>query len=260
MRKIGINLDAADSVSMEDYVKIIKDLGFEAAFITPRPDDQIFHEADLLAGAGIMLDTIHAPWKGINDIWLPGDAGEMPLGAFTHYVDMCKETGAPVLIIHLSSGPNPPPVTDIGRARFTKLVDYAIGKGITLAFENQRMLSNLAWVFEEFNEAENVGFCWDVGHEMCFAAGRRYMPLFGDKLVATHIHDNDCVHDHDYHMIPFDGKVDFSRVADELKSSGFGGTLMFELIKKHESYACLSVENYLARAADAAKRFRDMLQ
>ncbi|MBR2467168.1 MAG: sugar phosphate isomerase/epimerase [Clostridia bacterium] len=260
MRKIGINLDAAGAISAEDCVKIIKELGFEAAFITPRPDGQILHEAELLARAGISLDTIHAPWKGINDIWLSGDAGEMPLGAFEHYVDMCKETGAPVLIVHLSSGANPPPVTDIGRARFTKLVDYALGKGITLAFENQRMLSNLAWVFEEFKEAKNVGFCWDVGHEMCFTAGRRYMPLFGDKLVATHIHDNDCVYDHDYHMIPFDGKIDFSRVADEIKASGFDGTLMFELIKKHDIYTELTAERYLERAASAAKRFRDMLQ
>lgn len=260
MRKIGINLDAVKDFSQEDYVKLIKDLGFGAAFITPRPDNEILYEAELLASAGITLDTIHAPWKGVNDIWLQGDEGNEPLEAYLHYVDMCKQTAAPILIIHLSSGATPPPVTDIGRARFTKLVDYATGKGITLAFENQRMLSNLAWVFEEFNSSENVGFCWDVGHETCFTGGRRYMPLFGNKLVATHIHDNDCVYDHDYHMIPFDGKVDFSRVAKELNTVSYDGTIMLEIGKKHESYANLSPEDYLARAAEAAKRLRNMLQ
>lgn len=260
MRKIGINLDAIDGICAKDYVNTIKELGFEAAFITPRPDKEIFEEAELLASAGITLDTIHAPWKGINNIWLEGDEGEAPLSAFMHYVDLCKAVGAPVAIIHLSSGENPPPITDIGRARFARLVDYAVGKGINLAFENQRMLSNLAWVFEEFRDVENVGFCWDTGHEECFTGGRRYMPLFGNKLMATHIHDNDCVYNHDLHMLPFDGSIDFKRVASTLCEYDYSGTVMLEVIVKSDIYKDISAQKFIERAAKSAIRLRNLIE
>ena len=47
------------------------------------------------------------------------------------------------------------------------------------------------------------------------------MPLFGNRLICTHIHDNDCMYDHDMHMIPFDGAVDYDRVTRQIRESGF---------------------------------------
>ena len=259
MRKVGINLYARTDVTHEDYVKIIKELGFGAAFITPMPDSDIYSSAELLSRAGISLDTIHAPWKGVNDMWKDTADAHVPMDAFLHYVDLCHDTGAPIAVIHLSSGEAPPPVTDIGRARFTRLVDYAAQKGVKLAFENQRMLSNLAWVFEEFKDAPHVGFCWDTGHEECFTAGRHYMPLFKDRLICTHIHDNDTVYNHDQHRLPFDANVDFSYVADTIRSSGFDGTLMLEVAGYSDFYKDIGAHEYLRRAYESACRLRDMI-
>lgn len=259
MRKLGINIFARKDVPLKEQVALMKDVGFDASFITPADDKTIFEAADHLHSAGLTIDTIHAPWKGINDIWLEGDNGEEPLSAFMHYVDLCKATGVPIAVIHLSSGATPPPVTDVGRERFTRLVDYAGEQGISLAFENQRMLSNLAWVFEEFKDTPHVGFCWDVGHEACFTGGRRYMPLFADKLICTHIHDNDCIYDHDQHRIPFDASIDFDRVSSELRASDFSGTLMLEVAGSSSFYQDISAEEYYKRAYAAACRLRDML-
>jgi len=130
--------------------------------------------------------------------------------------------------------------------------------GVSIAFENQRKLANLALMFEYYEDAL---FCWDVGHEACFAGGREYMPLFGDKLAALHIHDNTCEFNHDFHMLPYDGKINFDKVARAIAESGYTGSLMLEVGRwGSPRYDGLSAEEYYNRAGIAAKRLRDAVE
>ena len=86
------------------------------------------------------------------------------------------------------------------------------------------------------------------------------MPLFGDKLAFTHINDNLCEYNGDLHLIPFDGKIDFGYVAEQLKKSGYTGTLSLELLPpESDFYRDVSPQEYYARAYHAACRLRDML-
>ncbi|MBQ8814705.1 MAG: sugar phosphate isomerase/epimerase [Lachnospiraceae bacterium] len=259
MRKIGIHLHAKSGLKLEEYIRTIKELGFETVFSGVQAREEMWKNAELLNKAGISYDTLHAPFGHINDIWYAGDGGMEMYRELTDCIDVCCEVGAPIAVVHLSSGVQAPPPTDIGRGRFIDLVDYAAGKGITVAFENQRKLGNIAWAFEEFKEAENVGFCWDCGHEACFTPGREYMPLFGDRLVCTHIHDNNRDYDEDIHILPFDGKIDFAHTASQIRESGFKGALMLEVNGNGEYYREMSCEAFLIRAAEAIKQLRDMV-
>lgn len=145
--------------------------------------------------------------------------------------------------------------------RFTKLIDYAQRNSVKVAFENQRKLSNLAWVFENFSEEDGVGFCWDCGHENCFTPGKEYMPLFGDRLICTHIHDNYGIYNQDSHLLPFDGAINFRKVADAIHAAKFAGTLMLEVLPENsDRYDGMSLDAYLEKAAGAAKKLRDMVE
>ena len=258
--EIGINLNAIGGMTEEAYVKTMAELGFTATFCMANTKETLERTGKLCAAENIRFDTLHAPFAHINDIWLEGEGGDRMLSELKDCVDQCLVVGAPIAVVHLSSKQNPPTITDIGRGRFEKLVAHAQKKGVKIAFENQRKLFNLAWAMETFTPADGVGFCWDCGHENCFTPGVQFMPLFGDRLICTHIHDNNGIYNEDAHQLPFDGNVDFDRVARQIRESGFTGTLMLELIANgSDRYADVSPREYLQRAAAAAKHLANMV-
>lgn len=259
MRKIGINLGLKKGIEVRDYAKKLKELGFHTVFSGVPAIKQIAEIKAALAENGLEWETLHAPFGHINDMWLEGEAGDIMLRELMNCVDSCVLAGAPIAVVHLSAGDRAPSITDIGRRRFTELVEYAATKNITIAFENQRKLANLAWAMEAFPEGTNVAFCWDCGHESCFTPGREYMPLFGKRLICTHIHDNHGIYNGDDHLIPFDGAMDYERFAEHIRRSGYEGSLMLEVGSGNEIYADMSWEEYLERAAAAVKRLRDMV-
>lgn len=255
MRKLGINLHAVKGLTDEEYLREIAGLGFSSIFSGVRTPEHQTAIAELCAKYGLEYETLHAPFGHINDIWLENDNGM--LDELCACVDHCVLAGAPIAVVHLSAGQKPPSITDIGRERFTRLVDYAAEKNIVIAFENQRKLANIAWAFEAFT-TDTVKFCWDCGHEFCFTPGRHYMPLFGDRLICTHIHDNTAVFNDDSHFLPFDGACDFGYVADTLRNSDYTGSLMLE-VGNPSRYGELSPQEFLKKAWDAAVRLRMMV-
>lgn len=261
MRKIGMNL-ATPIVNSENEMPAViakmAECGFNAIFSAMFEMDKQMEIANLLAKHGMEYETLHAPSAGINNMWHPGEDGDNKLEQLCRCAEHAHAAGAGIIVVHLSSGEAAPPVTDIGRERFTRLAEYADKHNVRVAFENQRKVSNIAWAFETFPKDSNVGFCWDCGHETAFAHGRQYMPLFGDRLICTHIHDNYGVFQQDKHMLPFDGTFDYHRFARQIREYGYTGSLMLEVDykKSPELYGNLTYLEYVERAAAAIKRLR----
>ncbi len=266
MRKIGISAIPAAGETRDDYYAIIKNVGFEEVFFGyNQADTARAHCRDAL-NKGMGIDHIHAPFDHINDIWLEGEAGEVMLERLMDCVDCCKEYGVAKTVVHLSSKENAPFINDLGHARFDKLVDRAVAQNVQIAFENQRKLANLAFAMEIYKDVPQVGFCWDTGHEYCFTPGWEFMPLFGNRLMAIHLQDNHAVYDGDQHLIPFDGTVDFEKAARYIKNSPYEGPIMLEIFRRPESatgyagYENLSSEAYYQRAAEAARKIRELVE
>jgi sugar phosphate isomerase/epimerase len=247
--KIGINIDAYNGLDLEKQVELMKENGFTSTFFMS--DSPFANRICELSGkAGIVCESVHAPFDGINDIWADDNSGEIMLKRLFDSVDVCKRHCIPVSVVHISSGVPAPRINDVGFDRFKRLVDYADKNGVKIAFENQRVLSNIAYLFEQL---ENTGFCWDVGHEEAFAHGRRYMPLFGDRIAAVHIHDNMKIHNGDIHILPYDGKIDFEYVASEIAARGYDKAVMLEVMTANSNlYNNVSPEDYYKKAATVA--------
>ena len=265
MNALGINYywdyEKKYGLTREEFCRLIAEIGFDGFFSVWRDRAETALFADCAAKHGLCYSSLHAPYAAVNEMWLPGDAGDAVLAEFCASISDAADHGIPVVVMHMSSGDNAPTITDIGRERYNRLVDFAVGKGITLALENQRKLANLAYMFEIYADVPNVRFCWDMGHESALGPGFAYMPMFGKKAAYTHIHDNLCIHNGDLHLIPFDGAIDFNDRVRHLVESGYAGPLTLELSgPRPEYYDGMSCEQYLERAFLAVSRLRDLLR
>lgn len=264
MHKLGINYTHLANTPPVECFALFAGLGFDSVFTefigdVPLQDTESY--AQYAAKNGLYYEALHAPFGHINDMWKEGDDGEAMLRELCDCIDACEKLGIPKAIVHLSSGVNAPFINDVGHARFDRLVEHAVKKNITIAFENQRKLANISFAFEIYKDVKNVGFCWDTGHEACFADGIEFMPLFGKKLVFTHIHDNFAEPGGDLHMIPFDGRIDFEKCARHIKSSGYKETLTLEIFPTISGrYNDVCMEKYYEKAYRAIQKFRNMVK
>ncbi len=258
--EIGIGM--VESLDYEIQFKIFNKLGIKRTFTSSNVTDYE-RLSKLLKEYNIVCETIHAPFDHINDMW--GDdeeSGQAILNRLKESVDRCEKYGIPVTVVHVSSGRPMPEITEIGVKRYEELFDYASEKGVKVALENLRYAENLKYFLDRY---EDVGFCWDNGHQYCRGENIDYMGMFSDKLIALHIHDNRCGLDTDDHLLPFDGNIDFDVVAKAIADSGYEGTLMLEVFKNatkgdEKLYESLTDEEYYERAVASAKKLSDMVE
>ena len=61
---------------------------------------------------------------------------------------------------------------------------------------------------------------------------------------------------------PYDAKIDFSYVAEQIALSGYEGTLMLELLRRNSMffYENYTPEQYFSRAGAAARRLREEVE
>ena len=255
--EIGINLNCYPNLDVQTQIRLMQQSGFTAAFILA--DAPNLNQAICACKqGGIRIENLHAPFVGVNALWQNSADGERYFESQMRAVDACAQNGVPTLVVHLSSKTPPPLVSPIGILRLETLCAHAKQNGVTLAFENQRSLGNLATVLERFADA---GFCYDVGHEFCFTTGIDFMSIFSSRLAAVHVHDNHAVPDGDEHLIPFDGVIDYDVVAKKLARANYKGAVMLELVAdKNAAYLAISPEEYYKRAGVAARKIADLVE
>ena len=252
--KLGLEWDYKFDGSIEEQAVLMKKHGIDACFVgLEEPDlDEIVY---CLRKHDIVCESCHAPFKNINDMWLSGEGGEKVLQTLCDSVDACARNKIPVLVVHLSSGKNPPRMNDIGFERYDRLMQYANEKGVTIAYENIRRLDNVAYMLENYSEA---GFCWDVGHEACYMDGKEFMVMFGNRIVSLHLHDNTAIYGEDLHLLPYDGKIDMEKAAMHLAKSGYKGSIMMEV--RPDTARISDREEFYIKAYERGMRFAESVE
>ena len=88
--------------------------------------------------------------------------------------------------------------------------------------------------------------------------------MYGDRLIALHLHDNRCLLDTDDHLLPFDGNIDWEKCAKQLAKTDFDGTIMFE-IRRYPNldgtlvYTDITDDEYFTKAMEVCRRFENMV-
>ena len=270
---LGMQLDTP----IEKQTQLLKNAGFTAyAFDKLKNSDSVLSEKIIRAGEGLGLkcEYIHAPFYGMDDIWHDegGELADVMLRDLYATIDECNAFDVKYAVIHAIIGMDNHNPTQLGLDRIDDVVDYAVKKNVSLAFENTEGEEYLEAIMNRYADADNVGFCFDSGHEMCYNYSRDILSKYADRLFVTHLNDNmgmtgdELTFYDDSHLLPFDGVGDWGNIAQRIADSGFNGTLSFEVISKgrperdtHGKYRNLSDQEYVNEAYRKAVQFRNML-
>jgi sugar phosphate isomerase/epimerase len=249
-------------LSMQERFALIKSAGFDAVGLW-RGDyfpNQPCHrkDAERARKEGLLVIDGHAPFSREGEfsfshlLWHDTlDAVEVEK-ILTDTVIAAGEDGVENLIIH-TTNPQTPPPNEIGSERVKRLTETAGKNGVVLALENMRSSLHLSYLFDRI-DSPNLKFCYDSGHNNCFEPGVDVLSLFGDRLAALHLHDNNGSGG-DQHRIPFHGSIDWFSVINKIAKSGYAGATTLECAF---SGGQESPEEYLRSAYDAAKRLDQM--
>lgn len=243
-------------VPFRERYRLIRDAGFDGVMLWW--SDRFGRgrgyrkDADWAREAGLRIENMHAPVHEQNDLSLDNQQGDHVFREYVQCVEDCRKYQIPTVVIHLPDDAYP--VSGIGYDRLDRIIDRAGALGVQVAFENLRNLRNLTAVLSRVT-FPHVGFCYDSCHHVNYAAGLDLPGLFGDRLKALHLQDNGG--SRNQHQLPFDGGVDWTRVTERIRKTGYAGAVTLEPM--NWDYPHLDIHGFLRLAYERAKRLENMM-
>ena len=260
--RLGISFNCYYELDDDTQIILMKKNNLETTFLaseSPLIDERI----KKFKNENIYCENLHGPCStatsNVNDMWRNSERSEEMFNRIMHGVETCGKYEVPTLVLHVTAGNAPPRPNERGYQRFLKIFERAKELGVEIACENIRTYGNLAFMLEQFPQS---GFCWDTGHEAYTSRNIQFMPIFGEKLKAVHIHDNmgyDRSIYPDFHYLPFDGKLDYEDMVRRLDEVGYEGPIMLEVFNTMKpEYKELTEDEFFALCAERAKKIADM--
>ena len=263
----GINiLGNTQTYPISQQLSMLKEIGW-GAFFTGWDRENLAQWAEEAERLGLVYQSVHAPFVGINHLWKEGERGAAYTQQLIDCVTDCHNCGIPVMVIHPFIGFDEHTPTQIGLDNYARVVEVADRLDVRLGFENVEGEEYLTALMKAFWDAPSCGFCLDTGHELCYNGAKNMLAQYGAKLCHTHFNDNLGVYDptltweNDFHLLMGDGIVDWNGVMDRIDATDYRGVLMCELSLSnkpnrhtHDAYAAMPLEEFYALALERWKQ------
>jgi len=246
------------TIPMGERYKLIYRSGFDSVSLgwagySDNPNETKHLNPELARKVGLKVENIHTPFEGANKFWMDLLDGEAYLNSQMSCIHDCSEHSIQTMVLHISQGAIQPDITPVGIKRLNQLVEEAERYNINLAFENMRDPKHLRYILENI-KSDRVKFCFDSGHQNCRTPDEDIISLFGDRIAAVHLHDNDGINDQ--HDLPFDGTVKWKEIMNKLKDVKYTGATALEVI--NNSYHDCTPQDFLKLAYGRAKRLSNL--
>ena len=245
------------NLPIKERYRLIKQAGFDGVMLYWSDE---FGDADYKSFPqyakehGLYVENIHTSFENINSIWLDNQDGKGIEDYLLQCVDDCITYEIPTMVVHLSSGDNPPPMNIFGLDRIKRVAEKAEKHKVNVALENLRNSESLAYVFEKI-ELQHIGFCYDSGHHNCRNPKEDLLKKYGSRLMALHLHDNDGTDDQ--HRLPLEGTIDWNKTMQSISQTNYSGAIALEVINRE--YEKMSAEGFLSVAFERAKKLENLL-
>ena len=265
MIPLGVSITDGDT-PWREQMRLIAETGFDYTFFDWDEDEDTLLRADFARELGLKVDSLHAPFGGVNSIWQDTREGEAYCQLMLRILDDCAAAQIRKLVMHTTVGNHPPATTETGFVRYRTICEYARERGVHICFENLEPFPHLHEIMTAIDDPFH-GFCWDCGHNLCYTPHIDMMALYGKRLMCLHLHDNFGVTQpgnidfrDDQHMLPFDGVLDWQWAAGKIAQSGYAGPLTFEYssrtARRHED---APYGDFLRTAMERAQRVRELV-
>lgn len=235
---------------IKERYQLIKEAGFDGVLLWW---SEGFNRNDYRNGpqlareAGLFIENIHTPIHNENDLWLDNLNGEALADCYLQCVADCAEFEIPTMVVHLPGEDNP--YNALGLDRIKRITEKAEQLGVNVALENLRNLTNVAYMLEQVDSLR-LGFCYDCGHHFRFYPDIDLLSMYGSRLMAVHLHDNNG--SYVQHGLPFDGTLDWTTIMRTIVETGYSGATAIEAM--NWDYEDLSAKAFLHKAFERAKR------
>lgn len=223
-----IFLDYGLEYDLRSRLQKIKDKGFDGVFLWYYDDENQLEETIAACNEfQLEIETIHLPFDACNQLWLEGEAGDQYTQLMIKGVKKAAEHGIPTVIMHTMSKKNAPLYNPLGLARIRQILDVCEQYQVNLAIENVRNIVYNHYVFFHL-QSPRLKMCLDFGHLHCFGytLDAQDFSYLRDKIICTHIHDNDG--EDDQHLVLFYGNLPVREVITHLKEIDYQGPLTSE--------------------------------
>ncbi len=247
-----------DIPSISRY-KLIKEVGFDGVLLwwsngfgRDRYEWNEYRKAPHIAReAGLYIENIHAPVETQNDLSSDNLDGESLFSQYLDCITDCSVNEIPTMVVHLPNDKYP--LGQIGLNRVKRLVEKAERHNVNIALENLNNLENVKNALQQV-ESNRLGFCYDCAHHFRRAPDEDLLSMYGNRLMAIHLHDNNGAHAE--HGLPFDGTLEWKQIMKDLDRVKYKGAIAIEAM--NWEYENLTVRNFLEIAYERALILKEM--
>jgi len=260
MPKFGNMANPAEN-TMEEIEKIGK-LGFDFVEISiegPKafPENLRRNKAKILkllkrhgmfaVGHTMWWNDLGSPYEHVRKGWVQESKNA---------IDVAGELGIKLVNFHfdnvpsilLRDGKTRKKILDNYVKSLRELAAYGKSHGVAIMLENgafSRDFSDAATYRYVADRVREVGVHLDVGHAFIhggMANVLRFIRTFKKRIVHVHIHDN--YGSEDDHLPLGTAKIDYEKIAKELKKIGYSETVTFEVFTRDRDLAAYSMKKF----------------
>jgi len=251
-REVSISSSFQYGIPIEDQLPLIAEAGFthvslggklaHSGYLVPKQRNELRSHIE---GHGLVVDTIHACGLDKPDA--------VPQLSAT--IEAAVDLKAPCIVAHV--GPfncSRQGLEDRVETALTTcgdLASVAKGSGVVVALENvlPGPATDLVRKVLQETDTETFGLCYDSAHDQI--DGPRPFDLideFKNRIFAVHLSDR--IKEFVDHVIPGEGFINWSEMCGKLRSAGYNGRVLMEVMMTHSMYQ--TPEEFLREARHAA--------
>jgi sugar phosphate isomerase/epimerase len=253
--KLGLSSLLFVRSSIEEAIRASADSGADAIEIIydiphfpPDYDQcQLMDLKELIDSHGLGV-SVHASFWDLNPASHHREVLKLTLKQARQSIEACRALGGETVALNFGkcSIPEAKGFLEGAKRRYREFIEQCLPCarecGVALALENaggrpDTYPSTVGELMQLVLEFEGAKITFDIGHAHLAErrAGKgatgesiaKAVENLREHLVHVHVHDNHG--EHDEHLLPGDGDIDFKPVASALRSINYGGLLIAEL-------------------------------